>query len=56
MRDEEDDLLEAAEKLGIELSGVRAEDEGANGDKKDSEDDKDADKAKTKAGAKKGDE
>jgi DNA-directed RNA polymerase subunit beta len=56
MRDEEDDLLEAAEKLGIELSGVRAEDEDANGDKKDSEDDKDADKAKTKAGAKKGDE
>ncbi len=59
MRDEEDDLLEAAEKLGIELSGVRAEDSEENGDKKDSkdsEDDKDADKAKAKSGAEKGDE
>jgi DNA-directed RNA polymerase subunit beta len=54
MRDEEDDLLEAAEKLGIELSGVRA---GGNGDKdkeKDdsSDDDTSDDKATTKAGAK----
>ncbi len=33
MRDEEDDLLEAAEKLGIELSGVRADGEGAADEK-----------------------
>ncbi|HEY7965833.1 MAG TPA: DNA-directed RNA polymerase subunit beta [Solirubrobacteraceae bacterium] len=29
MRDEDDDLLRAAEELGIDLSGVRAEEEGA---------------------------
>jgi DNA-directed RNA polymerase subunit beta len=29
MRDEDDDLLRAAEELGIDLSGVRAEDDGA---------------------------
>jgi DNA-directed RNA polymerase subunit beta len=31
MRDEDDDLLRAAEELGIDLSGVRAEEEGAEG-------------------------
>jgi DNA-directed RNA polymerase subunit beta len=29
MRDEDDDLLRAAEELGIDLSGVRATDGGA---------------------------
>jgi DNA-directed RNA polymerase subunit beta len=52
MRDDEDDLLEAAEKLGIELSGVRADGDGDNKEKKDKEDDDSDDKAKTKAGAK----
>src|SRR5204862_250220 len=31
MRDEDDDLLRAAEELGIDLSGVRATDGGADG-------------------------
>jgi DNA-directed RNA polymerase subunit beta len=31
MRDEDDDLLRAAEELGIDLSGVRAVDTGAGG-------------------------
>ena len=60
LRDEEDDLLRAAEELGIELSGVRAEADGkgdgdGDADKaKESKDGKDgaAKKgAKTKAGA-----
>src|SRR5580658_4457061 len=32
MRDEDDDLLRAAEELGIDLSGVRAEEEGPDGE------------------------
>jgi DNA-directed RNA polymerase subunit beta len=32
MRDEDDDLLRAAEELGIDLSGVRVEEEGAEGE------------------------
>jgi DNA-directed RNA polymerase subunit beta len=32
MRDEDDDLLRAAEELGIDLSGVRAEEEGPEGE------------------------
>ena len=32
MRDEDDDLLRAAEELGIDLSGVRGTDAQANGD------------------------
>ena len=47
MGEEEDDLLRAAEELGIELSGVRAEGNGADG-KKEKEDGK-AEKAE-KAG------
>ncbi len=59
MRDEEDDLLEAAEKLGIELSGVRAD--GEDGDKKEGEESKKEDKkdepkkTAAKSAAKKGD-
>ena len=32
MRDEDDDLLRAAEELGIDLSGVRATDDGQAAD------------------------
>jgi len=43
MRDEDDDLLRAAEELGIDLSGVRAGDgAGANDEQVDGEDDTDA--------------
>src|SRR5256886_14748299 len=43
MRDEDDDLLRAAEELGIDLSGVRAGDgAGAQDEQMDSEDDTDA--------------
>jgi DNA-directed RNA polymerase subunit beta len=43
MRDEDDDLLRAAEELGIDLSGVRAGDgAGANDERVDGEDDTDA--------------
>ncbi|MGZ5333054.1 MAG: hypothetical protein ACXWD7_04025, partial [Solirubrobacterales bacterium] len=58
MHDDEDDLLEAAEKLGIELSGVRAEGEGAADEKqegKESEDEDDSKKKPAKTAAKKGD-
>jgi DNA-directed RNA polymerase subunit beta len=41
MRDEDDDLLRAAEELGIDLSGVRAT-EGAADEQTESEDDTDA--------------
>jgi len=41
MRDEDDDLLRAAEELGIDLSGVRATDGGAD-EQTESEDDTDA--------------
>jgi DNA-directed RNA polymerase subunit beta len=41
MRDEDDDLLRAAEELGIDLSGVRATD-GAADEQTDTEDDTDA--------------
>src|SRR5205807_8056892 len=42
MRDEDDDLLRAAEELGIDLSGVRAGDgAGAQDEQMDSEDDTD---------------
>jgi DNA-directed RNA polymerase subunit beta len=39
MRDEDDDLLRAAEELGIDLSGVRAADVGAGGAVADAEPD-----------------
>jgi DNA-directed RNA polymerase subunit beta len=52
MRDEEDDLLEAAEKLGIELSGVRAGGDGGKDDDKKKKDEGSDEKEKTKAGAK----
>jgi DNA-directed RNA polymerase subunit beta len=42
MRDEDDDLLRAAEELGIDLSGVRAADGEAADESVDSEDDTDA--------------
>jgi DNA-directed RNA polymerase subunit beta len=42
MRDEDDDLLRAAEELGIDLSGVRATDGQAADESTDSEDDTDA--------------
>jgi DNA-directed RNA polymerase subunit beta len=42
MRDEDDDLLRAAEELGIDLSGVRATDGQAADEATDSEDDTDA--------------
>ena len=42
MRDEDDDLLRAAEELGIDLSGVRATDGGAD-EQTEGEDDTDAD-------------
>jgi DNA-directed RNA polymerase subunit beta len=42
MRDEDDDLLRAAEELGIDLSGVRAADGQAADEAVDSEDDTDA--------------
>ena len=45
MGEEEDDLLRAAEELGIELSGVRADGGNGAGDK-----DKDKDKAARRAG------
>jgi len=41
MRDEDDDLLRAAEELGIDLSGVRATDGGAD-EQTEGEDDTDA--------------
>jgi DNA-directed RNA polymerase subunit beta len=41
MRDEDDDLLRAAEELGIDLSGVRATEGGAD-EQTESEDDTDA--------------
>ena len=58
MGDEDDDLLRAAEELGIELSGVRAGGEdGENGsgaaDEKVTESDGDAEKAKDEAAAEK---
>jgi DNA-directed RNA polymerase subunit beta len=42
MREEDDDLLRAAEELGIDLSGVRATDGQAADESTDSEDDTDA--------------
>jgi DNA-directed RNA polymerase subunit beta len=42
MRDEEDDLLRAAEELGIDLSGVRGPAGGAADEEMESEDDTDA--------------
>jgi DNA-directed RNA polymerase subunit beta len=42
MRDEDDDLLRAAEELGIDLSGVRATDGGAADEAVEGEDDTDA--------------
>jgi len=43
LREEDDDLLRAAEELGIDLSGVRAGDgAGANDEQVDGEDDTDA--------------
>jgi DNA-directed RNA polymerase subunit beta len=45
MRDEEDDLLRAAEELGIDLSGVRATDGGAADEDVESEDDENAEVA-----------
>jgi DNA-directed RNA polymerase subunit beta len=42
MREEDDDLLRAAEELGIDLSGVRATDGEAADESTDSEDDTDA--------------
>jgi DNA-directed RNA polymerase subunit beta len=42
MREEDDDLLRAAEELGIDLSGVRATDGDAADESTDSEDDTDA--------------
>ncbi len=42
MRDEDDDLLRAAEELGIDLSGVRATDGQAADESTDTEDDTDA--------------
>jgi DNA-directed RNA polymerase subunit beta len=45
MRDEDDDLLRAAEELGIDLSGVRAADGEAADESVDSEDDTDAGEA-----------
>jgi DNA-directed RNA polymerase subunit beta len=42
MRDEDDDLLRAAEELGIDLSGVRATDGQAADEATDTEDDADA--------------
>ncbi len=42
MREEDDDLLRAAEELGIDLSGVRATDGQAADESQDSEDDTDA--------------
>ena len=45
MGEEEDDLLRAAEELGIELSGVRAEGNGADGKKDKDKDEEKAEKA-----------
>jgi DNA-directed RNA polymerase subunit beta len=42
MRDEDDDLLRAAEELGIDLSGVRAGPSGASDEELEGEDDTDA--------------
>jgi DNA-directed RNA polymerase subunit beta len=42
MRDEDDDLLRAAEELGIDLSGVRATDGAAADESTDTEDDTEA--------------
>jgi DNA-directed RNA polymerase subunit beta len=42
MRDEDDDLLRAAEELGIDLSGVRNTDGAAADEAVESEDDTDA--------------
>ena len=42
MRDEDDDLLRAAEELGIDLSGVRATDGQAADEDVEGEDDTDA--------------
>jgi DNA-directed RNA polymerase subunit beta len=42
MRDEDDDLLRAAEELGIDLSGVRATDGQAADEAVEGEDDTDA--------------
>ncbi|MGH2849649.1 MAG: hypothetical protein ACRDLP_03435, partial [Solirubrobacteraceae bacterium] len=50
MRDEDDDLLRAAEELGIDLSGVRAEDDGpppTDGAAAESDDDEDDDDGET---------